>query len=298
MCPAQVPDRFPKEQDMRFKSLWLAFFLLCVPVTAQAEAAGDALLQSLYEKSGLEFQVQQIPATAQQAFDQRLESDQSASKMGHKMIDALRQSLHSIFVPAAMKRTIFKEFRERLSAEDVKQAIAWLDSPEGKKITALEKEASTPEKMQALPGFVQKLQKEPPAQSRIQILQRLDRSTKATEAATDISMATALAGIASIMAVSPARPDAKRPSLTELRSTFDAARPQMEAALRQQLLVHFLFTYRALTDAELARYLHFVETGAGRKYYAAGVAGLSKALLNSVMNLGTIFNEEFKTENL
>ena len=283
---------------MRLKTHLLTVLLLCWPVAAGAQNASGALLQQLYSMSGIETQVNQIPGSIQQAFDQKLGTDRSVKYMEHKVLSSLRKSLRSVFVPAIMKKIVLKELGARLSNDDIRNALAWLDSPQGRKITKLEEKTATPEVMRDIPKFLQTLQAAPPTQKRMRTIVRLDQATKATQTTTDVSIASALAVVTAFSAISPVQRDTKRPTLSEMRSSLDAARPQMEAALRQQIQVFFLYTYKSLSDPEMERYLAFVESKAGKKYHSATTAGISKAMLDSILHLESAITAEFTVEKL
>lgn len=188
---------------MRLKTFWLIVFLACWPLAAPAQNANDALVRQLYGKSGLQIQVNQIPGAVQQAFDQRLGADRSAQYLERKVISSLRKSLQSVFVPAIMEKTILKELAARLSNDHIKQALTWLDSPPGRKITRLEEKTATPEAMREFAPFVQSLRSKPPSQKRVLTIARLDKATKATQTTTDVTIASALATVAAFGAISP-----------------------------------------------------------------------------------------------
>lgn len=284
---------------MRLKSFAAALiFLLGGSLAVQAQTASDALIQQLYAKSGLQKQVQQIPGSVEQAFDQRLAASGSARRLDSHLVSALKKSLQLVFVPAAMKKAILAEFRAGLSRDDIEKTLAWLNSPHGKKITRLEEQASTPEAARAMPLFLKTLQSQPPTAERLKAIKKLDKAAKATETVAEISIATALATITALDAVSPMQRDGKRPSINDLRASLDAARPQMEAAIRQQLHVYFLYTYRSLTGPELDRYIAFVQSDTGKKYYDVATAGLSKALFASILDLETALANEFNSRKL
>ena len=268
---------------MRIRSFPLTVFLFCLPFAAHAQNASDELLRLLYVKSGLQTQLQQLPFTVQEMFDQRVASGQYGT-LDAKIISALRKGIRTPFVPDTMKETIIEELRKRLSSEDVREVLVWLESPLGTKITKLEEAASTPDTMKELPQFAEKLREAPPAQDRLRVLERLDAATRATETNVEVIMIGQLSVIVALVATLP---EEKRAPIADIRAEVEKTRPQFESMVKTHVLVIFLYTYRSLTVSELDIYVKFAESDVGRRYHNAAVAGLKKVLNNFMMQLGS-----------
>jgi Tfp pilus assembly protein PilP len=63
-------------------------------------------------------------------------------------------------------------------------------------------------------------------------------------------------------------------------------RKQIEAPIKNSMTMSCLFTYRTLTDAELAKYVAFYETEAGRWFYRVSGEGLLNAMAAGSEKLG------------
>ena len=281
--------------EMRLKSFLLTGSLFCLPFATHAQDASDALLRSLYVKSGMQYQIQQLPVSMQQGFDQGVAADQFAKNLNFKIISALRKSIGTVFVPETIKRTMLEELRGKLSSEDVRAVLIWLDSPLGTKITKLEKTASTPDAIKKLPRFIKKLRKEPPAQDRFRAIGRMDSAVKATETSVELAMVTQLATIVAIVSTVP---EERRAQFPDLRAAVEKSRPQIEGLVKARVLVRFLYAYRSLSVSELDKYVKFAESDVGRRYHDAAIGGIKKALIDSLMKLPTAIADEFKARNI
>lgn len=280
---------------MRIKSFLLVVSLICLPLSAHALQPGDALLEKLYEKAGWQKAIEQIPASIQQGFDQRLANDPSAQAMDGRLADALKKSFAAVFVPGQMKAIFLDEFRTRLTKNDVELALEWVESPLGSKIKKAEEVASDPGFIKKLPPFLRELRKSPPSPDRLNVLGRLDRATKSSETAVEIAMGV---GLASAVAMVAALPDGPRTSMSQLQAAIERSRPQIETMIRTQMGAYFLYMYRAVSIAELETYLAFFETTAGKKLNDAGIAGLVKALLTSIAKLEGAIAKELRARKI
>jgi hypothetical protein len=280
---------------MRLKSFPLTIFLLCLPLATNAKPASDALLQSLYVKSGMQTQVGQIQPTIREGFDQAASSGRFANALNNKVVSAVRNAFVKAFVPETMQKTILEELGKRLSSDDVGAALTWLDSPLGSRITRLEEIASSANTMKDFPRFRKSLQEKPPAPARLELIARLDKAARATETGVEIAMATQLA---TVVALNSLLARDKPVPVLDLKHQIEKSRPQMKKMIEAQIRDFSLFTYRSLKGSELQEYLNFVESAPGRKYMSAAAAGLVKAMIDSVLNLGGAIAGELEAEKI
>ncbi|WP_319521701.1 DUF2059 domain-containing protein [uncultured Desulfosarcina sp.] len=268
---------------MRLKILQLAIVFLVLPLTTTAQDSKEALLQDLYGKSGLEEQIVQLPMVIQVGFDQVAATDDRLKAIPRIVIGEIRASIETVFAPENIKRAILGECREKLSIDDLKKVLAWLDSPLGRKFTQLEEAASTPEKYTEMQQFAQTLQKSPPLPERLEIIGRLDDAVKATETSVEVAMNTQLAITIAIVA---SLPKEQQPAYDNLAAVVEQTRPQIEGAMRAQTIVSLLYTYRNVTETELDQYIEFASSPTGKNYHDAAVSGLKKALLEGSYSWG------------
>jgi len=113
----------------------------------------------------------------------------------------------------------------------------------------------------------------PPA-ARVDLVQRQEAIVRSAALQMEMSV---IAFKAVLRALEPAVPAEKRPTTREVEFAERTLRAQQEA-LNRAALVRALFTYRALSDEELATYVDFSESDAGRWFVAAQRKGLIDAM--------------------
>lgn len=276
---------------MRLRTwLWVLVFLV-LPAAAIAQDNKEVLIQDLYIKSGLENQIVQMPMIIQFSFDQAVARDHRLKGIPRNVIGEIRASIKTAFAPNNMKKTILSACREKLSFDDLKNAIEWLDSPTGRKFTQLEEAASTPERYAEIQQFAIKLQESPPLPEQLKIIRQLDDTVRATETSVEVAMnaqyAVALATVASL-------PKEQRPTQDNLIAAIEKTRPQIERAMRSQTLVSLLYTYRDVAHEEIDRYIAFASSPTGKNYHDAVIFGLKKALLDGSYKWGELIADILK----
>ena len=183
----------------------------------------------------------------------------------------------------------------RLTAADAKFVLDWLDSPLGRKCTALESAAAAPDALDAMQTYAQKLQQSPPSKARTALLDELATAVKAVDNAVEIVMNTQLAVAAGMMAAMPAE---QQKPLGVIHDQLEQLRPQITAAVQSQTALAFLYTYQALSEDEIRRYLTFARSSEGKRYHAAAAEGIEQALTAGSLKLGGMISEIVQaTEN-
>ena len=268
---------------MRLKTLMWAVVFFVLPSSAMAQDNKETLIQELYGKSGMEKQIEQLPMLLQVGFDQAVAADDRLKIIPRSVIGEIRTSIQTVFAPENIKKTILSECREKLSHDDLKRVLGWLDSPIGRKFTQLEEYASTPEKYNEMQQFASQLQKTPPEPERLKFLQQLDSAVKATENNVEVAMNTQ---IAIAIAIASSLPKEQQPTYDNLVAAIEQTRPQVQDAMRIQTLVYALYTYGSVTDAEIGQYVEFASSPAGKNYHNAAISGLKKALLEGAYKWG------------
>lgn len=278
--------RTDKAKIMR-RSIATAVLLWLLPGLAHGQAPSAAQLDALYVRSGLAALVAQIPAGIQNGFDRyyRQESGGSLSAPQYKII---RERIPRAFAPEAMRPRIEAVLAERLATADAKTVLDWFDSPLGRKATALESAAAGPEALEAMQAYARGLRQSPPSAERMKRLGALAAAVKAVDNAVAVVMNTQLAVAGGMMAMMP---DAQQKSFEEIRARLEALRPQITAAMENQTIIAFLYTYRDLSASDLDAYVRFARSEAGERYHAAAAAGIQQALTAGSLALGSAIAE-------
>jgi hypothetical protein len=251
----------------------------------------DALVQELYIKSGLQKQFEQLPLALQAAFDQGVLKDDQVRKLPGNLVSAMRTLAREAFAPESMKAALFKEQKEKLTVQEMKQVLGWLDSPLGKKCTRMEEAASTPEAFVEMEQYAARMQASPPPADRLRVLQKLDTAVKATETGVEIAVSTQ---VALALAVISTLPLERQRSIDDIVREIEKSRPLVEGTVRAGTLVSLLYTYRDLSDAEIQRYIDFAVSPVGSKFQSVCMTALKKAFFDCSVKWGKAIGEAIK----
>lgn len=245
-----------------------------------ATAEGDDGSQRLFDASGVEVQLAALGPQILAALD----AERAA--MSRETHTVVRKQVASEFAEPALSEDVRGYLRTGYDASKADAAIAWLESPEGKRITELERSIAAPDGLDELDTFGRSLRDKPPPPKRVELISGLEQATRATALSVDTSLNAALALAVSINASGEAPRE-----FEELRSGMVAQRDQMIAATREPVLFSMLFAYRDLSDVELQRYVDFARSDAGLWYHAT----LSQSIIGSMRDAAIDLDTELRT---
>jgi len=179
------------------------------------------------------------------------------------------------FAPERFFVAIHDELGRRGEREQLDAMAAWFRSPLGRRVSELEIAASKPEAAPAAVAFAARLKTSPAAPARLELVQRLDWVTGVSTDTTDLAMVIARTG-ARAAATAAAADRRIRAGLVERR--VEEMRGQMAEMMTNMALVHMLYVYSPLTDAELKAYVDFLASPAGRVYNRISHVALLRAV--------------------
>lgn len=123
------------------------------------------------------------------------------------------------------------------------------------------------------------------------MFREFDSATKTTESAVEMIINTQ---VAVALAMTATLQLEQQRSLDDISREFEKNRPNIEAAVRSQILISFLHTYKDLTDAEIQQYVEFARSAVGTKYHSVGLAALKKAFVGSSLRWGKSIGDAIK----
>lgn len=170
-------------------------------------------------------------------------------------------------------------FLPQVDRTNLEATAAWLRTPLARKIVALEIASSEPGVQQRVVEYAAALKANPPTERRVELIQRLDWATGSTEISADLIAAVAR-GIT--MAVSAAGPAEQRLRPGQIEDRVAQVRSRVNNGLREVQTASTMYAYRGLTDDELAAYVLFSGSEAGRWYNAAIRKAMGSALSRAV----------------
>jgi hypothetical protein len=236
-------------------------------------AAHDPRVDLLMERSGLLHTLRQVrPGVLSGMREGQGDLPMAVSR-------AMAQSAERAFQSERMIAEVRAHLAANLAADDVSAVLEWLDTPLGRHVTQLENAAATPEAQARLQAYAHALGEDPPTPERLSLCQRLDQVTHASELMGQLLEAAMLAGAAGANAAQPMERQVPPEVLRRmLQQQFGAQLGQVQ----QLVVLTQLFTYDALSDAELRQYLDFLQTPAGTRYLGESGAALRQSIIDAL----------------
>ncbi|MCB1924954.1 MAG: DUF2059 domain-containing protein [Gammaproteobacteria bacterium] len=265
-------------------------FIPCVTLVALSfyanlvlAQASDAAIDELMRKSGIAHLLDGFASQVEEGFASALAEDPQVGALLGGAERELRESAREVFASHLLTADMQQTLAQHLSTEQADETIAWLDSPLGQRITALENASTTTAYAEGLAAYAANLADQPPAQRRLALLGQLDQAANVSESSVQIVLHMQLA---LALAVAETLPEQERPTAAQLLQQLESERPAIEQQLRQYSLLSLLFTYRDVADDELEQYIGFLMSPPGAAYQAAALRGLDVTLTRAVRRWG------------
>jgi len=238
------------------------------PQVRPGDGERDALIAEALEISGTKKALDTIPAHIRAQYDAR----QTTLKAEDKT--RVARILTNAFRPDVLYSAVRGAFRSNYDPQRLGFVLAQLRSPLFRRIAALELAASEPGAKQDLERFALGLQGDIPKPARVALVQRHEAAMRSAEL--QIEMAV-VAFQAVSRSLEPVLSTAQRPTGRETDAAERKLRGQQDA-LTRAALVRWLYTYRSLSDEELATYVEFGESDPGRWFVTTQRQGLLDAM--------------------
>jgi hypothetical protein len=257
-----------------------AVLLLAPRIHAQPEES-TATAQRLMVRSGLSVQLR--------GFTNQIVADirQNAGNVDPSTIEPLVESAKQAFRPDLLQQDMAGRVAKKLTVGDMKAALAWLETDAGGRITRAEELASVSFDAKGFGEYAEGLQGRPLAAQRQKLISELMAATGAVRVAAATAETMAL-GIA--LGMDSLQPKERRVGEARLRAHIRQAMPaeKVQAAFAQQLPLTYAYTYRGISDADLAGYLGFLKGAAGKRYQDGMNAAFMEGLARASVQLGEL----------
>jgi len=234
-------------------------------------------LRELMELSGLQKQVNQVPAHALSFLkeeEERLPPDQCL---------LLSRVFHETYDEEKLLQGVQAGIEKNFDSEFFIKTLKWMRSPLARRITKLEVESSSPEALKQMQALAEQLLTKPAPDQRMKLIRQLDAATHGTEMATDMVILNAWGieiGLNALLL------EERRSGPETLLSRTAFAHQQMIKEQKELMQVSLLYTYQTLTDSELERYAAFAESDAGQWYYRTIRIAFKDVLSEAALNIG------------
>ena len=265
-----------------------ALAVLLLPAAA-SRAAPEALVDDYMRKSGLVEQIAQIAGGVLVGIEQAQARPQ-APRLSGEQLDRLRRAVKAAFGADRLRNALRSELVATLPAADTEQVLEWLDTPFGKRVTAIEEAGSTPEAYQRRTEVAARTFAALSPARRAE-LERMMRASGAVEVYASITLNQQI-GIIRGMALSAGLPDTV-PS-EEAKAKLELYRSQIAAAAGPTLLANAAVLYGPLSDTELRDYALTLELPSSRRVTEATGAALDKVLSAAALDLGRRIGDSTK----
>jgi plasmid stability protein len=269
-------------------SLALLWSAPCAVHAQSAEALETA--GKLVVRSGLAVQLK--------SYRKQMEDElsQSRGSLPDDLFEALRDAAQVGFSAEDMQRDITQHIAVNLALADMKQALVWLETDTGRRMTLAEEEASNNMSPQVLQEYWAEYQQRPPDTRRAELIAGLIEATRSVEHAAHSVESIAL-GIA--VGLDAAHPVQNRVGLAELRARLRAVLPpeQLRAQMATLLPVFFAYTYRGVSTSDLSQYLEFNRSPLGNRYNDALMAAFIDTLTRASVNMGPLIEQGMRKKS-
>jgi hypothetical protein len=235
----------------------MALVAVLWPASLASAPERPALVNEVLELSGLREKMAQLPNLVYgQLRTQPAPPDASA---GEAVARALKDSFQGDRLYSALADRVARRFDPSRGAT----VAAILRTDLSRRMARLEVEASRPEMLATMMAFAARIMiSERPAPTRVDLVRRLDIATGATTMTLAIDVA-ARQGVTRVVDVVLPPAQRRNPPATLDRS-LSGLSPDATASARTATEVALLFTYRSVSDDDLARYVAFAESEDGQ----------------------------------
>lgn len=192
------------------------------------------------------------------------------SNLPPAVYQALVNNSNRRFAAQAMEHRALASLRQQLP--DPGPALAFFESPLGRKIVAAEVFATGSDQLAKYADGLPRMQAEA---TRRLLVRHLAQAIPAAEAGAELSLA--LAGVAAD-SLSQMVPGLGLLGGNQSLDLLDGQRQRLKQQIEQDLDNTLLFVYRDLSDPELEEFVTFAQSPAGQAYYQAALAALRAAL--------------------
>jgi hypothetical protein len=257
-----------------------ALVLASAQAMAMAAVSPDAA-QDLARKSGLWVQLDSLGSQVRDGMAGAMTRGATAPAEAQRA--RLLDCAHSAYAPDGLRAIALDAVASTLNPADVPPLLAWYDSALGHRIAAMEEASAA----QAL-SPQERLQRGAEAlkgasESRNASLNAILVETHSVEMMADTLIEMAFAVQRGMASLDPATTPE---SLSELKGTLSARRPQLLRHYTQISLPAYAFTYADLGDADLKRYADHLASPGAAVFIDGTTRGVARALTAGSAKLG------------
>lgn len=263
----------------------LISFLLCLAMTLGAGVSraqtDPATAQELMRVSGI---WQQLSSISPQVRIGMLEAiEKSGPKPSNSELARITRTIDRAFSADRLRATATTTYQTQINSKQVPALRHWFATKLGKAITAMEEAASadqTDPQAVARQGAALLSAMTPERRS---LIQELVHVTRAAELLAQLSIDTAIAVHRGVLSVNPR---AQGGSAAGMLRFLEAQKPQVQRSLTVLVLASSAMAYAPLPTADLAQYVTFLKSDAGRHFNDVSLKAFSSAMVEASAEFG------------
>ncbi len=271
------------------KKIFLVLILVFLQLEAVSVSSGQpdkkTLTKQIMEKSGWNEQIRQLPLLLS------AELSQAKDKVPPELFSGLEQETVKAWDPEKILKEISRQVENRLDIKSMQEILMWLESDLGKKITAIEKDSTTPEGMRGIKESAALFEKVPASKKRQDLMQRFIEASNAVKIIVNIKISIT---IAMFTAINSALPEEKKTDIDKIKEQIEGLRPKIEEEVRRAAIQESLYIYRTLKDEEFQRYVEFSESKNGRRYHEVTFEAFKDAMQRVSSDFGKALGDLYK----
>lgn len=232
-------------------------------------------IDRLMTLSGLKTQVTSFPGQVKAGVLQGA----SQGGIGEAQVSRILESVDNTIMPAVILREIRSSLAASLSDEETENLLKWYESDVGRRVTAAEEAASTPEAYEKMMQNAQMLMEN---DKRVQMAMRIDELVGATKMGMEMQDSTSVAIYSAMMAATaPGQPV----NIEDYEKEMEKLEPQMREQMQSLVIVSFLHTYQSISDDGMAKYEAFLSRPTTKKFNDSALSGLARGFDEVVKDL-------------
>jgi len=245
-------------------------------------------VQTLLAVSGMREQLGQIPISTATSFDNVIENGSLPALLRALPQGDLKAAVVEAFNKDRFEKKVTRAVLTSLSLVETTEMVGWYTSSLGKRIRDAEVSNSLLTSPAEFEAYQQQLQEQPPTLPRAKLAAELDRTMKTTESA--VEMMTNIQ-IAFNISLGSALPEDQQLEAETIIQMANQNKEQLRQSYRRNTRELLLFTYDDFTDAELRVLNKTLRSAAGQSFIAAMNKGISAAMLDASLALGSRLSE-------
>ncbi len=207
---------------------------------------------------------------------------ESAETLGEDKVALLNETFVKTVTPESVFESFKTHFSKNFNAVHLTKTIAWLESPVGKRITAMEDYATSSEGEEAMMAYTQTLKENPPDSIRLAKIFKLFEDKGVKQMAVDLVIG--MIG-ASERIVNKSLPKEDRKTSAELKENVENLSQLMALPTEMGIAMLAAFMYKDASDADLETMLAFYNSEAGDWYSKTEVNAMLGMVEESFSNV-------------